>query len=272
MNSIQKAFDGIQAEEKLKENTMRFLRKARPTNHKFRRQTSLMRYAALTACLALVAFMGLFSYNLYFTPGGYIGMEVNPSIELTINRFERVIDVRAFNAEGEEVLSNLTLQNKKYDEAATLIMDEIAALGYWREDGLVSITVQTEDSDRESTMLATMETSVNSHLETHHATGHVFPVDSDTLEHAHAENMSAAKYLAILELQEVDPTASMDSCRRHSVGEIQQMIEAHAGNHQSGNSDRSAEGAAPNGTEGQNSGGTFHGEGHNGHGGNGGHD
>ena len=278
MSSIKKAFAGIQAEEELKKNTLLFLQKARQANSKPRRQTSFIRYAALTACLAIVAFVGLFSYNLYFTPSGYIGMDVNPSIELTVNRFERVINARAFNAEGEAVLSNLSLRNKRYDEAATLIMSEITDLGYWREDGLVSITVQTDDPNREGAMLAAMGSSVNSHMETHHWAGQVdvFSVDSDMLEHAHAEDMSVAKYLAILELQEVDPTASMDRCRGHSVGEIRQMTQEHGGRHHGDNNGNGAEddvpGAMPDNTEEPDNDNTSHNGGHGGHGKNGRHE
>ena len=233
MNSIKKAFDGIQAEEKLKEDTLLFLKKVSQKNSNPYRKTSFVRYATMMACLAVVSFMGLLSYNLYFTPSSYIGMDVNPSIELSVNRFDRVIGVQAFNTEGTEVLSSLSLQNKRYDEAATLIIDSITDLGYWHTNGLVSVTVQTSDFNKENILLTTIKSRINLHMENHHTNGQVdvFSVDGDTLEHAHAESMSAAKYLAILELQEVDPTASMDNCRRHSVDEIRQMTQEHGGEH-----------------------------------------
>ena len=232
MNDLQKAFDNIHAEEDLKRGTMRLLQNVIQGKSKPHYRNSFAGYGVVAACCALVALFGIVSYSLYFTPKGYIGVDINPSIELTINRFDQVIDTWAFNPEGEEVLSNLVLRNKNYNEAANLIMDEIETLGYWREDGLVSVSVQADDSNRENSMLAALESTVNTRVQAHHPNVQVdiFSVDSETLEYAHDENMSAAKYLAVLELQELDPTVTMESCRRHSVGEIRQVIEGHHGN------------------------------------------
>jgi len=42
--------------------------------------------------------------------------------------------------------------------------------------------------------------------------------------------MSVAKYLAILELQELDLTATMDRHRKWSMREIRQIMRGHHGN------------------------------------------
>ena len=267
MNNLQKAFDGIRAEVELKQNTIDFLCNAIHAKGNPHRKRAIVRYSVAAVCLLIVAFLSLFSYS-YFTPSGYIGMDVNPSVELTVNRFDRVIDTQAFNEEGEAVLLDLSLRHKMYSEAAELIMDKITDLGYWQEDALVSVTVQTDDPGRESAMLAAIEVGVNSHIDAHNTSGQVdvFSVDSETLGYAHDEGMSAAKYLAILELQELDPAVTMDECRDHSVGEIRQIIEGHRGEHHgNGNgggsnndsSDAAAEddsGEVSHGEAGQNSG------------------
>ena len=232
MNNLYKALEKIHAEEDLKQNTIQFLQKKIQEKGKPRQRFSFARYSVVIVSIALVAFFGAFSYS-YFTPNSYIGLDVNPSIELSINCFERVIDAQSYNSEGEEVLAGISLQHMGYDEATVLIMDKITELGYWKENTLVSITIQTNNPNRENTMLTTIESGVNSHIEAHHTSGqvNVFSIDNKTLEHARDEGMSAAKYLAIMKLKELDPTATIEEHREHSVGEIQQIIDGHRSGH-----------------------------------------
>jgi hypothetical protein len=51
---------------------------------------------------------------------------------------------------------------------------------------------------------------------------------------AHEQNISPAKYLAILELRTLDPTATVDACRERSIGEIRELTQEHAGDHHDG--------------------------------------
>ena len=53
----------------------------------------------------------------YFTPYTYVSLDVNPSIEYSVNRFDRVLSVSAVNGDGTEILKNLDLKNKTIDEA-----------------------------------------------------------------------------------------------------------------------------------------------------------
>ena len=232
MNKLQKVFDGIRAEEELKQSTIDFLKKTIQEKNNHRQQTSLVRYRFVTVCFVMIAMCGLFSYR-YFMPNGYIGLDINPSIELTVNRFDRVIDARAFNEEGVLVLKGLSLRHREYDVVTEVLMGKIMEMGYWQEGGFVSITVQVKDPSRESDMLATIEYGVNSHMKLHHTGGEVdvFSVDIQTLKQAHDEGMSVAKYLAILELQGLDLTATVDGHREQSMGEIRQIIRRHHGGH-----------------------------------------
>ena len=234
MNRFQKAFDGIRAEEELRENCLGVLTdtiqgKPRPRRSVRYIRRRYLRYGFAAACLAVMLFLGLFSYRLYITPSGYIGMDVNPSVELGINQFERVIRTRAFNAEGDQLLSSLSLQNKNLREATVMILDEIEHSGQLCKDSLLSVTVQADDPNRERALLAEIMLNVNTHVEGYpqKAEVDVFSVDGDTLALSHAANISAAKYAAILALQAYDPSVTIDSCRDHSVSEIHQMIQQH---------------------------------------------
>ena len=45
-------------------------------------------------------------YSYIQTPVSYVSIDVNPSVELTLNRVDRVISATAFNGDGEAVLED----------------------------------------------------------------------------------------------------------------------------------------------------------------------
>ena len=96
---IRDAFDQIQAEEPLKARTKDFL--ARKTASYTRvRPRRLMRAVPALACFALLLLGG---HWLYFTPTAAISIDINPSLELGVNRFDKVISVDGRNSDGTSV-------------------------------------------------------------------------------------------------------------------------------------------------------------------------
>lgn len=223
-NKINEAFRNIRAEEQLKQNTLKCIYKeADKRRGIYRRKTAL----AACASLFLVFFMGLLSYNLYFTESAYIDIDVNPSIELTVNRLDRVIGVYAYNEDGKEILRTLELKHKKYSEAVSAIISEMEQEGYLVNNGLVSATLRTDWN--EGTRLTSLERTVTKSLKEHHNSSEheIYTVDDDIKKQAEEENVSPAKYLAIAELQKIVPDATVEGCKDHSISDIREEIHNH---------------------------------------------
>lgn len=233
-NRFKDALNDIKAEEQLKSGTMAFLRKKVYQ----KKQVSFRRFAVTFASLVIVLFAGLFSYNLYFTESAYVDIDVNPSIELTLNRFDRVIGVYAYNEDGQRVLDTVNIRNKSYQDALSALVDKMVELGYIKDSGLFTATLQTKDGEASKEKLDTLISYLDSVLQSGGRTveENIFVVDSETKTRAHDQNLTPAKYLAILELQSLDPTVTFDSCRDHSISEINQQIHDHKndGEHESG--------------------------------------
>ncbi len=70
--------------------------------------------AAFAAGIAVaIGISGIGAWT-YYTPAGYINIDINPSIEMTYNMFERIINVRAINSDGKTVIDNTApIKNKK---------------------------------------------------------------------------------------------------------------------------------------------------------------
>lgn len=233
-NKFKAAFDCIRAEDKLKASALAYLQDEMQKRNKTRSRVSFKRLAAILSSVVILIFSGVFSYNLYFTPNAYVDVDINPSIELTINRFDRIIGVYAYNSDGEDILSELDLKHKNYEDSLMALIKAIDERGYIQDNGLVSVTLQTGNESREYKLLAQLQDDITTIISAHHAAvqADVFAVSGDTREEALEYNISPAKYLAILELMEVDPTTTIESCCGHSIGEIKQMTrERHGSGH-----------------------------------------
>jgi hypothetical protein len=78
--------------------------------------------------LALVLFVsGLQWVN---TSASYIAVDINPSIILTTNPWDKVVEVEALNEDAETLLVNLELIGLQVDEAIELIIAEATEMGY----------------------------------------------------------------------------------------------------------------------------------------------
>lgn len=241
-NKLRDAFDKIHAEDDLKKKTAGYLH-AEIQKRGRRRGSARIRIAVVCLTSVLVILAGSFSHNLYITPSAFVDMDVNPSIELTLNCFDRVLEANPYNDDGADILQEVNVKNKTYEQAIQTLLSEMIRQGYLKADGLVSVTVQANDGEEEQAMLDKVQTSVDSSLASHHTTvpTDIFAVSSEVRQCAREHNLSPAKYVAITQLQEVDSTATYEGCAEHSISEIWQYTEEHGGEHHHGTGEDEAE-------------------------------
>lgn len=99
----------------------------------------------LCACLVLALCLGGFSF---FRAAAVIGIDVNPSIELTANRYNRVLDVRALNEDARAVIGEMQLKYLDLDTAVNALIGSMVRQGYLEGEGgavLVSVSGGSED-------------------------------------------------------------------------------------------------------------------------------
>lgn len=111
------------------------------------------RIAAIAAALALVIGLGLgyAALNPKDTPSApvissTILLDVNPSVELTVNAEERVTGVTALNADAESILDGMDLKDSDLDVAVNAIIGSMLRKGYLTERAN-SILVSVSSTD-----------------------------------------------------------------------------------------------------------------------------
>ncbi len=243
-NKIHDAFDCIQANPRLKETTKQYLANQRtdkalpypavqrpgnstpyPAVQRPGRTMPVSRrpfqHLLATACIALFLVVGLSSYAWIQAPVSYVSIDVNPSIELALNRFDRVVSATAFNAQGEEILRQLSLNGKKYTDAIDLIVDTKAMGAYLTDESELVFTVASKSHHEE---LQTGVEKCSNHIS--HFT-HSVSADIKLVSQAHENGLSIGKYYAWLQLVQYDDSITVDECRNMSMSRIHHLIGEH---------------------------------------------
>lgn len=103
---------------------------------------------------ASIAFMLLFSGTAYayYTPTSSVIVEINPSIMLKLNMFNRIIGSSPLNADGETVLKEIKIKNKPINDGLKTIVDEAKKDNfindnYVKSDKAVTLFVDTKSKN-----------------------------------------------------------------------------------------------------------------------------
>lgn len=223
-NKIHDAFDSIQADPQLMESTKQYLSKQRGRRMRTGRRRSVQR-ALAAACAAFFAVAGAYGYNWAFSPVSYLSIDVNPSIELALSRFDRVVSVTAYNAEGTEIVKGLSLTGKKYTDAIDSIVGSEAMGQYLTGEFELYLTVAAEGGREDA--LAAGASQCLSH--SGHG-GKSVSADLGVASQAHEHGMSTGKYYAWLTLTQYDGTITVEDCKDMELSEIHGQISEHEHN------------------------------------------
>lgn len=217
-NRIYDAFDSVRAEEDLKDKTLEFLEKR--VYKKQKRPRYYLKYAIPAIC-CLIAVLGFTGYSVYTTPVAAISIDVNPSVEFGVNRFDRVVTVECYNDDAEKITDNLRFTNLTYENAITKLLENMKRLKYLKKDSIVSISVISDDDEKSTRMQQRINDC------TGHGKGRVRCQAGKTedMHHAHEAGLSYGKYKAFLELQELDPSVSVEDVKGLSMRQIQDRID-----------------------------------------------
>lgn len=95
-----------------------------------------LRIGVSIAAIFLIAFMSVFGWNA-FQPGTAVAMvslDINPSLQISLDRKGRVLELEALNPDAEQVLSELSLKGEGLNEALDQIIEQSAKLHYLNSD------------------------------------------------------------------------------------------------------------------------------------------
>ena len=106
-------------------------------------------FAGIAACLIVAAgiFAGGFLKKLNRDVVSTVSLDVNPGIEIDVNRKERVLEVRAMNADAERVIGDMDFTGSTLDVTVNALIGSMLGKGYISTDAnsvLISVVGGSE--------------------------------------------------------------------------------------------------------------------------------
>ena len=136
----------------------------KPAVRKRNRKNLWLRIGSMAAVFVLLA-VGAFSYAGYAKIDSTVTLDVNPSIELCVNRNNRVLRVTPLNEDGEAVIGTMNLKNVDLDVAVNALIGSMMKNGYLSEiSNSILITVDGSDEQRSMELSAHVSAEVDSML------------------------------------------------------------------------------------------------------------
>lgn len=197
----------------------------RPNAKKLKVRRSAPKIAfGIAACLAFLL-TGFFGFRYATEPTAYVDIDVNPSIELALNRFNYVVGAQALNADAKAVLDGVSVVGKPYSEALDTLMAAVERAGYTADKSFVEFSILSQDD----TQIGHLETSTDTLIAACGFAGQCNIANPDVREAAHGCGMGVGKYLAAEELIAYDPSVTLEDCSHMSMRQLRDKIEAASG-------------------------------------------
>ncbi|HQQ89926.1 MAG TPA: hypothetical protein PLU82_06870, partial [Oscillospiraceae bacterium] len=227
--------DQVKAEEVLKRETEAFVRGALPDAESQReisgskiktgkRSPVAKRLWAGACAMAACMMLSVVGYAFYRMPVDYVCMDINPSIEIGINAFGKVVSVEAYNEDGLKVIGKNKYFNQSVKDTVAALVKGAAEEGFIDEDGgsVIALTAESENEEVAAELQESSEEGAQEALEENEASAEIYANCSDLelREEAKELGISPGKLKLIRVLQTLDPNITVDDYKDAKVRDI----------------------------------------------------
>lgn len=192
-----------------------------------------MKYA-VAACLVMC--LGVGGYTYYsdnYKLDSIVDIDVNPSIEILVNKNSKVIKANALNADAEKVLAGMDLKNIDIKIATNAIVGSIVKNGYMAsEDAGVLITVVNDDAEKANELKEKIAEDVKETLQENNVDASIIKqvvVQNEELKNlAKENNVSVGKAALIRDLKESGKELDEKEASKKPVKDLVKIVLADA--------------------------------------------
>ncbi len=185
--------------------------------------------ASAAAVIALAAGIG-FAGNQYFSVATVIGIDVNPSIELRINKNDTVVKALALNSDAQIILDEMKLKGVDCDVAVNALIGSMLKHGYIDElKNSILISVDNPDARKSAELEELLLNEINSILSGSSVEPAVMAQsvsdDASLKSLADQYGISVGKATLIQKICNADPTKTFESLAGLSVNDLYLIAE-----------------------------------------------
>lgn len=107
---------------------------------------ALRRRFAIFAAAASMFVFAVTGYAVWQTPVGTVRMRINPAMSMSVNRFDRVVDLRGDNADGDNLIDGYGYYGKNVQDVSQGLVERAREQGYLKPGGLVRIGADSDNA------------------------------------------------------------------------------------------------------------------------------
>ena len=198
-----------------------------------KRRNRWLGLVAAVLALALIGGAGGLYYRQNYAVATVVSLDVNPSIELQVNRAEKVIACSGLNAEGREILSSMNggedLKGSRLNVAVNAIVGAIVRAGYLDSlSSAILISVEDNDQARGERLQAQLVAEVDGVLKAAANSAGVLSqnmtADRDLDRQAQENNISSGKAALINQVIALNSALDFAALSKLSVEELRDLI------------------------------------------------
>ena len=192
----------------------------------------------IAACLAvmLLGGGGVF-YQRANAVASVVSLDVNPSIELKVNRSEKVLSCTPLNEDAKAILADMSngadLKGAKLDVAVNAIVGSLVRNGYLDSiSSAIMISVEDKNTARAEKLQRELSSTVDGVLQTSEAKAAVLTQtltqDAGREQQARENNISTGKAALVNHVLALNSALKFDELAKLSVEELKDLAEAGA--------------------------------------------
>lgn len=189
---------------------------------------------AVAAALAVVCCVfGLTSWRSSNAVASVVSLDVNPSIQLQVNKNEKVLSAEPLNEDAQVILEGMDLRGTQLKVAVNAIVGSLLQNGYLdRISSAILISVEDDDALRAAQLESDLTAEVGTALQNASAgaaiLSQVVSYDADLIAQAQSSSISVGKAAMIQDIQALNSALDFDALAALSVEELKQLRETGA--------------------------------------------
>lgn len=210
-------------------NIPKMMKHDKITKQKSDKRTNNVYLAVVSLAASLFIIFGTWHYQ-FRVPDSYVYFDVNPSIVITTNRRDKIIDVSAKNMTGDSLLADIDYKGKNVDLVVENVIKKMYDFRYLKSpDDYLLLSVHNRNYDKQSTQQKRISTLIYNYMQEEELKPIMLTQDlhvTDTLKkYADEYGLSISKMNFIMNIIGLNPELEVDELADMSLKELIILIQ-----------------------------------------------
>lgn len=193
-----------------------------------KRTAPLIRHKPILA-IAMIALLicacSLGAAGLYFEEYESVYIDTNPSVELVLNRFERIHKVIYHNEDARKAFADVELKGLRAEDGMGAIIDALSTQGYVTEDAEICISTSSKKNANTQKLLEKMTEKAQKQAKSNGCSVNISSekLSKQEIEQAKEQGISPAKLKRIQAIRALDPSYTEEQLAEMDINTLTKL-------------------------------------------------